>query len=270
MEPFKLEKAKNGVWYFSIPEFEKHGNVKTFFTTRVGGVSKEEFTSLNFGGYTRDLPENVKENRRRVMEAVGIEGFTEAFVRQVHGDLVCCIQSRDILEEETLTINNADGITTNVENMLLLTLHADCLPLFFFDPVRRVAAVSHAGWRGTAKHIGPKTIRKMELEFGSRPEDIMTAVGPGISLCCFEVGSEVYGAFQAVFPEIDTCAISMDNGKYKLDLKKINEIQLRKAGAGTVLVSGYCTMCREDLFFSHRRDNGKTGRMGAGIILTKG
>ena len=98
----------------------------------------------------------------------------------------------------------------------------------------------------------------------------MTAVGPGISLCCFEVGPEVYGAFQAVFPEIDTCAISMDNGKYKLDLKKINEIQLRKAGAGTVLVSGYCTMCREDLFFSHRRDNGKTGRMGAGIILTKG
>lgn len=269
MEPFKLEKAQNGVWYFSIPEFEKHGNVKTFFTTRIGGVSKEEFTSLNFGGYTRDIPEHVRENRRRVMEAVGIEDFTEAFVRQVHGDLVCCIQSKDILEEETLTINNADGITTNVENMLLLTLHADCLPLFFFDPVKRVVAVSHAGWRGTSKYIGPKTIMKMGVEFGSRPEDILTAVGPGISRCCFEVGPEVYEEFRSHFPRIDECADPKENGKYMMDLKKINEIQLAEAGAGMVLVSGYCTKCSEDIFFSHRRDNGKTGRMGAGMILTK-
>lgn len=269
MEPFRLEKSENGVWYFSIPAFEKYGGLKTFFTTRIGGVSKEEFTSLNFGGYTRDLPEHVAENRKRVMEAVGIRDFTEGFVRQVHGDHVCCIQSKDILEEETLTINNADGITTNLENMLLITLHADCLPLYFFDPVLRVIAVSHAGWRGTSKYIGPKTMRKMELEFGSKPEHILAAVGPGISLCCFEVGREVYEAFQSDFPQIDSCVYRKENGKYMMDLKKINEIQLQEAGAAEVLVSGYCTMCEKDLLFSHRRDHGKTGRMGAGMILTE-
>lgn len=270
MEPFQLEKADNGVWYFSIPEFEKYGNVKTFFTTRVGGVSEGEFTSLNFGGYTSDYPERVRENRRRVFEANGIPSdVTEGFVRQVHGDHVCCIQSEDILEEDTLTINNADGITTNLENMLLMTLHADCLPLYFLDIRKKVIGVSHAGWRGTSKYIGPKTVLKMQKEFGSEPEDIIAAVGPGISLCCFEVGPEVYEEFKAVFDRIDECSYRKENGKYMLDLKRINEIQLRDAGVSEVLVSGYCTKCSEDIFFSHRRDNGHTGRMGAGIIIKR-
>ena len=270
MEPFSLEKAENGVWYFSIPAFERYGGLKTFFTTRIGGVSTEEFTSLNFGGYTRDLPQNVAENRKRVMEAVGIHDYTEGFVRQVHGDRVCCIQSKDILKEKTLTINNADGITTNLENMLLVTLHADCLPLYFFDPVKGVIALSHAGWRGTSKYIGPKTVDKMQAEFGSDPQDILAAIGPGISLCCFEVGPEVYEEFRSHFPQTDRCAYRKDNGKYMMDLKKINQIQLEEAGVSEVLVSGYCTMCEDKLLFSHRRDQGRTGRMGAGMILTGG
>ncbi|MBQ4340104.1 MAG: peptidoglycan editing factor PgeF [Firmicutes bacterium] len=270
MEPFQLEKAENGVWYFSIPEFEKYGDVKTFFTTRVGGVSEGDFTSLNFGGYTSDRPESVQENRRRVYEANGIgEDMTEGFVRQVHGDHVCCIQSEDILQEDTFTINNADGITTNLDNMLLMTLHADCLPLYFYDTKKKVIAVTHAGWRGTLKNIGPKTIVKMNREFGSEPEDIIAAIGPGISLCCFEVGPEVYDEFKNVFHLIDECSYRKENGKYMLDLKKINEIQLKEAGVSKVLVSKYCTKCDDELFFSHRRDNGHTGRMGAGIILKK-
>lgn len=269
MEPFQLEKAENGAWYFSIPEFEKHGNIKAFFTTRVGGVSQGELSTLNFGGYTSDAPERVRENRRRVYEANGLSDVTEGFVRQIHGDHVCCIQSRDILEEEDLTINNADGITTNLENMLLMTLHADCLPLFFLDTVKRVIGVSHAGWRGTVKQIGPKTIEKMNREFGSEPKDIIAAVGPGISLCCFEVGPEVYEAFQQTFDRIDECSHRKEDGKYMLDLKKVNEIQLLEAGAGKVLVSGYCTKCDENLFFSHRRDHGRTGRMGAGIVIKR-
>jgi len=266
MEPFELVKADNGVSYLRIPEFEECDGIKTFFTTRIGGVSEDGFSTLNFGGYTEDDPKNVQENRRRLYEAVGVKDFTEGFVRQVHGDLVCCIQSEDILQEDTLTINNADGITTNLDNMLLMTLHADCLPLFFLDKKNKVVAVTHAGWRGTSKYIGPKTVLKMGKEFGSRPEDIIAAVGPGISLCCFEVGPEVYEEFAAVFDRIDECARKKSNGKYMLDLKKINEIQLNAAGVGKVLVSGYCTKCSEELFFSYRRDGGRTGRMGAGIV----
>jgi len=267
-EPFELVKAENGVWYFHLPEFEKYGNIKTFFTTRVGGVSKAEFGSLNFGGYTADRPEDVAENRKRLYEAVGVSGFTEGFVRQVHGDHVCCIQSEDIREEEDFTINNADGITTNLKDVLLCTLHADCLPLFFLDTAKRVIAISHAGWRGTAKQIGPKTMLKMKKEFGSLPQDIIAAIGPGIDLCCFEVGPEVYEEFKEGFDRIDECAVKKDNGKYMLNLKKINEIQLTEAGASRVLVSKYCTKCSENILFSHRRDNGRTGRMGAGIIIT--
>ena len=267
MEPFQLKKAGNGAEYLSIPEMEKEGSLRAFFTTRNGGVSRGDFSTLNFGGYTEDDPEDVAENRRRMYEALGITGCTQGFVRQVHGDRICSVRSKDILNENDFTINNADGLITDLRGLLIMTLHADCLPLLFFDRVRKVIAVSHGGWRGTAKGIGPKTVEQMRRDFGSRPSDIVAAVGPGISLCCFEVGAEVYEEFQRVFPRIDECGYRKTDEKYMLDLKKINRIQLEEAGVSRVLVSGYCTKCNEDVFFSHRRDHGRTGRMAAGMIL---
>lgn len=268
MEPFKLNKTEKGVCYLSIPEFEENGIAKTFFSTRVGGVSEDEFCSLNFGGLTKDIPERVEENRKIVLDACGIEDCTVAFLRQVHGNKIACIKSKDILDENVLTINDVDGVTTNIPNVLLVTLHADCLPLFFLDPVKKVVGVAHAGWRGTSMNISKNMVNKMHEEFESAPEDIIAAIGPGISLCCFETGFEVYEKFQGVFNQIDACSDKKENGKYMINLKKINEIQLLEAGVSKVLASSYCTKCREDIFFSHRRDNGKTGRMGAGIILT--
>ncbi|MBQ3390678.1 MAG: peptidoglycan editing factor PgeF [Firmicutes bacterium] len=267
MEPFQLKKAVNGVEYLCIPGIEEEGGLRAFFTTRRGGVSKGDFRTLDYGGYTDDDPADVAENRRRVYEALGITGCTQGFVRQVHGDRICSIRSEDILKENEFTINKADGLITDLPGLLITTLHADCLPLFFFDRARRVIAVSHGGWRGTAKGIGPKTVEQMQRDFGCRPEDITAAVGPGISLCCFEVGAEVYEEFKRVFPPIDECGYRKDDGKYMLDLKKINRIQLEEAGVSRVLVSGYCTKCNEELFFSHRRDHGRTGRMAAGMIL---
>ena len=267
MEPFELKQADNGVQYLAIPEMEAEGGLRAFFTTRNGGVSKGDFRSLNFGGYTDDDPQDVTENRRRVYEALGITGATEGFVRQVHGDRVCSIRSAEFLEEDTFTINGADGLITNLPGLLIMTLHADCLPLLFLDRKRRVIAVSHGGWRGTAQQIGPKTVEQMGRDFGCRPEDITAAVGPGISLCCFEVGPEVYEEFGETFSRIDECGYRKDNGKYMLDLKKINRIQLEEAGISRILVSEYCTKCSGKIFFSHRRDHGRTGRMAAGMIL---
>ena len=267
MEPLRLNRAENGAEYFSVPGIEAEGGVKAFFTSRRGGVSQGSFSSLNFGGYTEDDPEAVAENRRRMYEALGLTGFTEGFVRQVHGDRVCSIRSEDFLKEDSFTINGADGMITDLPGLLIMTLHADCLPLMFYDSKRRVIAVSHAGWRGTAKEIGPKTIRQMQEDFGCDPRDITAVVGPGISLCCFEVGPEVYEEFKETFPRIDECGYRKDDGKYMLDLKRINRIQLEGSGVARILVSKYCTKCNEDIFFSHRRDNGRTGRMASGMIL---
>ena len=267
MEPFVLQQAENGVRYLSIPQIEAEGGVKAFFTTRIGGVSKGDFESLNFGGYTDDDPADVAGNRRRVYEALGISGCTEGFVRQVHEDLVVSIRDREVLQEDSFTIQGADGIVTDLPGLLLMTLHADCLPLLFYDRAKKVIAVTHAGWRGTAKRIGSKTVGEMRRSFGSRPEDIIAAIGPGISLCCFEVGPEVPEEFRKTFPQIDECGYQKPNGKYMLDLKKINRIQLEEAGVGRILVSEYCTKCRGDIFFSHRRDHGRTGRMASGMIL---
>lgn len=267
MEPFQRQRADNGVEYFSLPEIEAEGGVKTFFTTRIGGVSRGDFRSLNYGGYTDDDPRDVSENRRRVYEALGLSDFTEGFVRQVHGDRVVNIRSGDYTDGESFTIADADGIMTDRRGLLLMTLHADCLPLLFFDRKNRVIAVTHAGWRGTEKHIGPKTVAKMREEYGTRPEDLTAAIGPGISLCCFEVGPEVAEAFRQSFPRIKECGYRKENGKYMLDLKKINRIQLEETGVARILVSNFCTKCNEDIFFSHRRDHGHTGRMAAGMIL---
>lgn len=242
---------------------------KNFFSTRIGGVSRGELSSLNFGGNTSDDPENVKENRRRMFSALGISEFKQRYLNQVHGCNVCCIKAEDVSAEDELIIPDTDGIITNAYNLLITTLHADCLPLYFYDSEKQVIAVSHAGWRGTAKQIGPITVRKMQEEFGCVPENIAAAIGPGISECCFEVGAEVVEEFGKSFKRIDECCDSKSGEKYLLDLKKINKLQLKEAGVKNILVSNYCTKCNEEFFFSYRRDGGHTGRMGAGMILTK-
>ncbi len=268
-EPFSVVNSINGISYLRIPEFERYGNVKTFFTTRIGGVSTGEFSSLNYGGNTTDNPDNVTENRKRIFSALGISGFKQVYLNQVHGCNVYCIKADAIPSTEEIIIPDADGIITDSENLLITTLHADCLPLFFYDSEKNVIAVSHAGWRGTAKRIGEITIRKMQDVFGCVPENITAAVGPGIGKCCFEVGADVIEEFSKSFNRIDTCYEKKSGGKYMLDLKKINMLQLTDAGVKNILVSNYCTKCYEELFFSYRRDGGRTGRMGAGMILTE-
>lgn len=260
---FKLNQSSRGVWYFSIPEFEKQGGIRTFFSTRIGGVSKGECMSLNFGGNTADLPENTAENRRRILEALEIEDCSQACVSQVHGSQIHIILSA----EDAKNAKEADSLVTNQENILLYTLHADCLPLYFFDPIRRIIGTSHAGWRGTCQLIAVKTIEAMENTFGSKRQDIQVAIGPGIGLCCFEVGKEVCEEFQEQFNWMSQCAVKMEGEKYRIDLARVNQMQLEEIGVSQVFVSGYCTVCSADLFYSHRREKGKTGRMGGGLIL---
>jgi polyphenol oxidase len=264
---FKLRKAENGVQYLYIPELDETGRIRTFFTSRLGGVSKGPFCSLNFGKFTDDAPENIEENRKRVFEALNIEHPIMVFPRQVHGDAIACIGVQDVTGRNNITIEETDAVITRLKHVILTTVHADCIPVYLADLKNGVIGLAHAGWRGTRENIAVKTADRMVELLGAEKSSMIAVIGPGVAACCFEVGQEVYDAFKEVFPYVDRYASQKENGKFLLDLKSINERQLRTAGIENVKVSGFCTCCDEELFFSHRRDHGMTGRMAAGISL---
>lgn len=266
-EIFKLRKAHNGVEYLYIPMFDDTGLVRTFFTTRKGGISKGDFDSLNFGKYTEDRIINVAENRKRLFSALGIEKPIMVFPRQVHGDAVACLTAKDIEGQENVTIEDTDAVITDLRHVILTTVHADCLVVYLLDPVNRSIGLVHAGWRGTRNNISAKTVDLMVQNLGAKREDIIAVIGPGLGGCCFEVGPEVYEEFRTRFDYIEEFASGNKNDKYLIDLKGLNTKQLKNVGVGQVYVTNYCTSCSPEVFFSHRRDKGRTGRMGAGISL---
>ena len=160
---------------------------------------------------------------------------------------------------------------TNEPGIPLITYYADCVPLFFFDPVKKVVALAHAGWRGTVAGIGESMIRKMEEEYASKPEDILTAIGPSICKNCYEVSEDVASQFRDIFTAEESKYILFENnqGKYQLDLWKANEYSLLHAGITKdhLSVTNLCTCCNKTTLFSHRATNGKRGNLGAVIML---
>jgi len=178
-----------------------------------------------------------------------------ATLRQIHSDQV-------LAAEQGGSIGEGDALITNRPGVMLSIRTADCLPILIADPVNRAIAAVHAGWRGTILGIAPKTVRAMQEQFGSRPEDLVVVVGPGIAGCCFEVGPEVAAQFSAYFPERSDLS-----GRTKIDLVATLRRQLGRNGgtAGQFFASGLCTVCRRDLFHSYRRDRAEAGRMVSAI-----
>ena len=347
-EIFEKAFSPEGAKYLRIAEWERRYPVRTFFSTRDGGVSSGAFSSLNMGFSTGDERECVEENRRRVLDSVGETGYREVAPHQVHRARISCVRERaeradgqepsghrggeaslagtsdsqtlnyqtcdyqasgcqaqtsdyqtsgchqeifwlepgekrdggekvdggsegadsvSVKRREKLPFPDTDALITDARNVVLTSLHADCIPVWLYDPVRHAAGLAHAGWRGTAADIAAKTVRRMCDIFGSRAEDIEAAVGPGIGTCCFEVGGEVIQAFESLMDAAGEFYTDDGNGKYHLDLKGVNEALLRRAGVSRISVTGYDTCCGSDLFYSYRRDGGVTGRMCAGIVL---
>jgi YfiH family protein len=230
------------VWYGSSGLI--HG-----FSTRKGGVSAAPYDSLNLGLNSDDDPAAVTENYVRFCGAAGILRKRIAFTKQVHGDRVLNVQKPDVYAD-------TDALITDVPGLLLTIQVADCVPVFYYDPVRKAAGLAHAGWRGSALGIVAKTVRAMSESFGSRPEDVRACIGPSVGPCCYTVGPEVAGRFPAEYL----------NGN-KLDLWRFNYKSLISAGIQDehVQANRLCTACHSDRFFSHRADGGMTGRM-LGII----
>ena len=266
---------KNGVTYLkyrSFEPFEKtiiHG-----FSTRLGGVSKGIYESMNLSFTRGDEEESVYENYRRISEAIGFLPEDIVCSDQTHTTNVRRVGRADrgkgIVKARDYT--DVDGLITNAPGIVLATFYADCVPLFFVDPKNRAIGLSHSGWRGTVAKIGEVTVRRMQEEFGSDPSEIYGAVGPSICQDCYEVSEDVASAFAKEFSG-HACEILIEKGggKYQLDLWKSNEIVLRDAGIlpEHLAVTNLCTCCNPNFLFSHRASHGKRGNLAAFLGLRK-
>lgn len=265
------ETTKNGVTVTYSQSIAGAGGAVHAFSTRLGGVSAGIYASLNLGSTRGDDPDCVRENYRRFFQAAGVDLTQVAMSNQVHGDVVRPVTSadrkRDLYDPEGY---EADGLVTDLPGVSLVIFGADCLPILLYDPVRRVAAAVHAGWRGTAAGIAATAVERMKEVYDCRPEDILAAVGPGIGPCCFETHEDVPNAMMAAVSSAALPYVKvLENGKFSLDLKGINARLLERAGldASHIAVCQECTACMAEKYWSHRRMGNNRGSMAAAIQL---
>ncbi len=254
------------------PLLEQTGIVEHCFTTRIGGVSKGIYESLNLSFTRGDEDAAVRENFRRLAGAMKTDVSKFVFTDQTHTTNVCRVTAEDagkgIVKERDYT--DIDGLITNEPGLVLSTFYADCVPLYFVDPVHRAIGMSHSGWKGTVGKMGAATITAMKREFGTEAKDLVCAIGPSICQDCYEVSEDVADAFKEAFQgHADEILLDKKNGKYQLDLWRTNEIVLTEAGVlkENIAVTNICTCCNPDLLFSHRASHGKRGNLGAFIYL---
>lgn len=259
--------AKKDLIYYTVPSFEDTGLVKHGFSTRQGGVSKSPLNTLNLGMRKNDLKENLYKNYKIFGEALGIPMKNMVLSDQVHGDKILKVGRKDrgkgLLKEST--IEGIDGLVTDEKGVALVTFYADCVPLFLLDPVHEAIGLAHAGWKGTVKKIGGKTLEKMMELYGTKPEESLIAIGPSIGACCFEVEEEVISYIEDTFDNPQQYYDPVPNGKYMANLWKLNKNQFLQMGVQekNITVSGLCTKCNKETFFSHRGDHGNTGSLAA-------
>ncbi len=253
------------------------------FSTRPGGESALDGEKvLNLGFAEWDLRERVLSNRKRFLQALGAEGFALVPLRQIHSDVIHAFKTAPAEP------CRGDASITNTPGLLLAVQTADCVPILLADPARRVVAAVHAGWRGTLRRIVMKTIGRLQMNFGTKPGDLLAALGPAIGGCCYEVGTEVAQAFSAQFARAAEWFDELRTGdepnplqwlsmappghnpppkKVRLDLRAANRWQLTEAGVKpeNIAVNDLCTACRTGLLFSYRREGAQSGRLMAVI-----
>ena len=279
---FPIKDYKSGnhtVPLIESPLLQEIRGLRHGFSTRKGGVSKEHLSSLNLGFNLGDEREKVLENFR-ILGSL-FEAKPEDFVltQQTHSINVRRVGKEDrgkgIFRERNYT--DVDALITNEEGVILTAFSADCVPILFYDKGHRAIASCHSGWRGTHGRILARVIEAMQREFSSKPEEIYIAIGPSICKNCYEVSEDVGEAFLEAFPALreETKNASpierVSEEKFHIDLWELNRwIALENSiPAENISVSGYCTMERPDLFFSHRYSQGKRGVQGAFIGLNE-
>ena len=267
------ERWNQEVMYLVYPLLEKTGIVKHGFSTRIGGVSKEHLGTMNLSFSRGDDAEAVRENYRRMANALDVSYDSFVFSQQTHTTNVRTVTADDRGKGIVypLDYQDVDGLITNVPGLCLSTFYADCVPLYFVDPVHRSIGLSHSGWRGTVGRMGQVTLQRMTEEFGTDPSDVIAAIGPSICQDCYEVSEDVIEQFQRAFSQEhwDELYYKKENGKYQLNLWKANEIVMLEAGVKkeNIAVTNICTCCNSDILFSHRASQGKRGNLAAFLSL---
>lgn len=276
--PWELRKS-GGLQVLQLEPFRKLSWLVHGFSTRGGGVSELDGQKvLNLSFMEWDAKENVAENRRLLQIAAGAKDFILAPMKQFHSDLIQRFSERPVHP------GKGDASITNEAGVLLAAQTADCVPILLVDPKKRAVAAIHAGWRGTLARITQKTVGRMHLEFGSKPANLLAAIGPSIGPCCYEVGAEFVSKFTAQFADAAGYFDEARSGEepnplqwlnmsppghqppaknVHLDLPQANRSQLLAAGlrARNIFASDLCTGCRTDLFFSYRKEGALSGRL---------
>ena len=267
------EQTKNGVTWLSFPSLEESRMVRHAFSTRMGGVSKGAYSTMNFSFTRGDDPEAVRENYRRMAAAIGVDENRMVLTFQTHTTNVRLVRPEDegkgIIRERDY--RDVDGLITDRPGVTLVSFFADCVPLYFLDTKNKAIGLSHSGWRGTVNRMGEKTLTEMIRAFGTDPSDVIACIGPSICRDCYEIGPEVaeefYKAFHTKYH--DKLLYKKDNGKYQLDLWEANRIILTEAGipSSQISVTDICTRCNPEYLFSHRAAAEKRGNLCAFLCL---
>lgn len=235
------------------------------FTTKNGGCSDKEFKSLNLGLHVKDEYNTVVSNRRKLADILQFPTENWVCSEQTHKNKIAKVMLDDLgagVFTYEDSIKDTDGLYTTQKNILLTLCFADCVPLYFFAPSKQIIGIAHAGWKGTVHDIAGELVRAWAKE-GVMPHEIHALIGPAIDNCCYIVDDYVLN-FVSVLDEVNQKTYEkVSDNQYRLDLKKMNYQLMVRAGIPPehIQVSSYCTSCENQLFFSHRRDAGKTGRM---------
>ncbi len=249
-------------------QFDSLSGIHNAVVTRSGGVSVQPWSSLNIGGTVGDDPESVARNKTILFDALNLDEGSVYDVWQVHGNRVVVT---DQPRSPSVPHLQADAILTDRPGITLLMRFADCVPILLWDPVKSVVGIAHAGWKGTLNRVAEAAVIKMNSHYGCNPGDIRAAIGPSIAAHHYQVGAEVVTQVRAAFPHDNQrllSAFSWDgNMGAELDLWEANRLVLLQSNVENIEISGVCTACNPQDWFSHRRDRGKTGRFAATIRL---
>ncbi len=268
-----IEKKINSLALLFFENLLRYEGIDHFVSTRTGGHSFPPYDSLNLSFNVGDDPEKVLKNRKLLAEALSIQLTSLTTAKQIHDGHVKVVsqgmRGRGCVDYRG-AINGTDAMVTNVPDICLMILLADCVPILFCDPSKRAIGVAHAGWRGTLGLIAEKTVKALQEHFGCLPEDIKVGIGPSIGPCCYEVGREVVSEVEHAFGSRNHyIKRESQDGRGYFDLWGANLIQLLRTGIPeeNIETARICTRHHTNSLFSYRHQNGKTGRFGAGIFI---
>jgi YfiH family protein len=259
------QEENNGLLYYRFHSLTAYyGEILHGVFTRLGGVSRPPYHWLNVSKSVGDDQKAVDANHDLICQILGIRRGDIATAYQVHSANVAVVGP----EDQGRVALQTDALVTNSPGVFLLLRFADCVPIAFYDPVQRAIGLAHAGWKGTLGKAAQKTVEAMTETYDSRPADLFACIGPSIGPCCYQVGGNVVRLVNEVFPQQPHLLHQQGDGSRHFDLWEANRLQLASLGVRQIEVSGLCTACHNDEFFSHRADNGRTGRFAVVMGLT--